>query len=268
MLGSRTKQVHSYGRRGRRIVNVSVDAENPLGQNLKSGYRKALDLDSELEDVGDILLGPLLPRLRDPLPPSPVPAASAPKPVLRKKAKVLQKNAKVAAVTPVRRPLVALAANVPSSTPSHGGRKKDAQLKKPSPLVDVDIIILDKHGRRVSLEKRVSRSDVQTNMGKKAPLGPLKTNKDTPERNTIAISDSEDDTPLARPSRKRHFAPIIISSDEESETDTPRGISVHSSTPPVKPPTRRSPLKNRSAVISPPPSPSVNNPAPSNKLST
>ncbi|KAI0772124.1 hypothetical protein BD413DRAFT_548540 [Trametes elegans] len=271
MLGTRTKQVFAYGRRGHRIVNVSDDVDR----------RKAKEANPT-----DLRRENLVPEAS----PMSVKVSVVQKSSHRvKKAKRSPKTAKLTATeffkAAKRHPLGSIVPNAPASPaiPPPLRAKRRQTVAKPSPLipnspiVNVDILVLDTQGRRVSQERRISRSDVPANV--LAASLPRKTRKSgrpqAVHRNEpIALSsDTEEDIPLARPKRTTRASkakPIIISDDEDSgsgsdyappsraspEADTSLEIST-----PV-PRARRGAQHARSNVIlSPSPTPSLSPPS-------
>lgn len=229
MLGSRTKHVVSYGRRSRRIVNRSEE------ENTQSQTRDAMQV-LEPTLVGETQYGPSV----NPIPPPhnsnqakpsqripPLPPPRSPKPVTRKKGKLSPKAAKATRSISARKPLGSLAANVLAPSAELEGRhkrpslEKGARLKLSLPLASVDIVVLDKHGKRLSQEKRQIRNDVQTNPNGKISAK-LHQKYGRISDDTFNIdSDREDAIPVVRPSRGGRFRPIVVSSDEESDVKPP-----------------------------------------------
>ncbi|KAI0353039.1 hypothetical protein OH77DRAFT_1591608 [Trametes cingulata] len=275
MLGTRTKQVFAYGRRGHRIVNVSddIDRRKPNKEANIVDVRRENDVPSSFAE-----------RSQDSpisLKTSVVQKASQ----RSKKGKTSPRVAKLSALSKGRRhPLGSIVPNAPASpaVPPPLRAKRRQTIAKPSPLtpsspiVNVDIVVLDAQGRRVSQERRISRSDVPANIlaaapqKAKAPARPRVVNR----RDTIVVSsDTEEDVPLARPkriTRGRRVDPIIISDEDSSESDsdyaptkenTPEAdTSVEISTPVRR--AKRGPQRLRAnIVLSPSPSPSISPPS-------
>ncbi|KAI0375861.1 hypothetical protein BV20DRAFT_1040419 [Pilatotrama ljubarskyi] len=269
MLGTRTKQVFAYGRRGHRIINVSDDLE-------RRKPKEVIAVDVRRENV--------IPQsFAESAQDSPVSlkASVAQKASQRlKKGKGSPKVAKLAALSKARRhPLGSIVPNAPASPavpPQLRAKRrqtvaKHSPLTPSSPIVNLDIVVLDAQGRRVSQERRISRSDVPANVlaaappRAKAPARPRAANR----RETIVVSsDTEEDIPLSRPkrvTRGRRVDPIVISDDDRSESDSDYApikedspeadTSVEISTPVRR--AKRGPRRVRSTVIqSPSPSPS------------
>ena len=101
-----------------------------------------------------------------------------------------------------------------------------------SPFVDVDIIVLDGEGKRISQERRVSRTDVIVNPPEAAASdkaikksSKVSAKKPSPERIEL-LSDSEEETAPKPPKRTTGRLKAIITSSDESDMDTtPVGIS-------------------------------------------
>ncbi|OCH94325.1 hypothetical protein OBBRIDRAFT_770081 [Obba rivulosa] len=197
------------------------------------------------------------------------------------KIKPLTKTADGKAKKLGRAPLGCIPTNAPGSpaVPPKVRKKKPTigqctPLKPTLPFVDVDIIVLDDQGRRLSHERRVSRSGVQTNpinmrpggaASKAAGKGPRKS-----RASIVADTDEEiqEVLVLKAPKGRSRKRPIVVSSDEsESEeefnTKIPAPDLVQSEKSPASYPleSRSTPEPRRRNVIlspslSPPPSPS------------
>ena len=246
MLGTRTKQVFSYGRRGHRVVNVYEDYDRPQPKTASLSSEKAEnDVPSRLS--------------RKTIPDFPISTRTtftqAESPIRTKKMKKSPKVAKVGKVDvakPVLRyPLGSLLANAPGSPaippPLRAKRRANAMKAAPltpsSPIVKVDIEVVDAQGRRVSKEHRISRADVQANVLAPAPSKAAKPvprtkamKKKQAEPPIVISSNGEEDEylPLARraggqqateiqkaakrvprPKGKQASSVIVISSDDE-----------------------------------------------------
>ncbi|EGO02049.1 hypothetical protein SERLA73DRAFT_86185 [Serpula lacrymans var. lacrymans S7.3] len=137
--------------------------------------------------------------------------------------------------TPIRQPLTPLHPNITPAALKHVLTKKKAKVngakgtplgaKKPySPLVDLDIIVIDDAGRRLSQERRVSRTNVQVN-----PVTTMPTRRGSKVAakilSVVATSDSEEEEytvkPMKRPAGRKNV--IVISSDESE----PEVVSEH-----------------------------------------
>ncbi|KAL6305804.1 hypothetical protein BKA93DRAFT_885484 [Sparassis latifolia] len=229
MLGARTKQVYAYGRRGHRIVNVTED-RGDIKTTITS-HRA-----SENETISSSSPSPQpIPRHRKkPIISSPIPSPqfkrkNAPTPAAKKKKKASPKAANIRAAKiskSVRHPLGLFPANVPGSPAIAPNlrKKRKALISRGtpfmpnSPFIDVDIVVLDAQGRRLSQERRVSRSDVQIN---KLPALPLKAVKikgtALPNVDIHDISNAEEIVSIPKPPKRARA--IVISSDESGSDD-------------------------------------------------
>ncbi|KAG1755481.1 hypothetical protein EDB19DRAFT_1661648 [Suillus lakei] len=297
MLSARTKQVFAYGRRGHRIVNVVERNESDAFDSpVKTARNPAAPRQIQRENA--IYLSPS-PRHRvhgkskrehvsptkSPL--GPPKKKAQVKPAGRPKKKTVL--SKFEEQTPVRQPLTPRRTNGASPTalpPSALARKKGkapvkslprAALKPTSPIVTLDIIVLDDDGKKLSQERRVSRTDVRINPvtvaaprvgGKGAPKNPV----------IIAISDSDSDVEevpaVARKRLGRMRSAIVISSDDD---EPPPKCKIEPTTTfskrrssflevvvppaPYKIPTPHKPLQKQSSLLPlPPPYPNSKHP--------
>ncbi|OBZ76602.1 Serine/threonine-protein kinase haspin [Grifola frondosa] len=197
----------------------------------------------------------------------------------KRSAKVV-KTGVVNAAVPVRKPLASFPPNVPASpiVPLRKKRKpmlgKGTPLKPLSPVVDVDIIILDAQGRRISQERRVSRPDVQVNpTPSKLRKNGKRENVLGAKRNTTVLSDSEDEFLVPRRARQpinRAQPIVILSDDSENEEPNKKIILPALQLSPETPSTSILPLRSRlriarkrpNIILSPTPTPSPS-PSPS-----
>ena len=288
MLGSRTKQVNSYGRRGSRIVNVSrrrdtesadssetpSDADVPLPPRplrrenaiviSPAKHRPALH---RLKSLGHSPRGSLLAQNRN----------VQPKKVQDVGTKRTQ--SKLGSHTHIRLPLTPLRSNgtALNEPPSPGvkGKFKAPSLKptRPSlkphtPVVAVDIIVLDEEGNMLSQERRLSHTEIQPNRGRTA-TGKCKNIPRSSPRSPppIIISDDSDPEvasfkPCAK-QRGRRSRPIVISSDESDALD--KG-TVHKKKPPPLAKSRSKSESSRVEVVIP--LPPFRNPKVTNKPPT
>ncbi|EIW61678.1 uncharacterized protein TRAVEDRAFT_163113 [Trametes versicolor FP-101664 SS1] len=273
MLGARTKQVFAYGRRGHRIVNVSDDAD-------RRNTKEADHVDTRRENA--VPESPLVSSKT--LKTSVVQKSSQRAGTGKKSPKVVKVGAAVLPKSK-RHVLGSFAPNAPASpavaaplkAKRHPTVAKRSALAPSSPIVNLDIVVLDGQGRRVSQERRISRSDVTANvlaapaLEPKAPARAKAKKQDEP---IVLSSGTEDEAPAARPKRTtriRKAAPIIISDDENSgsgsdyappsaATSLEADSSLEISTPIPK--AKRGPARTRvNVVLSPPPSPSPSPPS-------
>ncbi|KAI0053672.1 hypothetical protein FA95DRAFT_1508208 [Auriscalpium vulgare] len=246
MLSGRTKQVLSYGRRGRRIVDVSdrhgvFDTTNENASARSQPVSKALARDPSPFDSppAKTPLRPRKPRRRISSPLSSPEVSVKRKPRPRAVARLAASPDFKAKSAPVRRqPLAISSPNIPrlSSVSLQGtkaakkvqrvaGSKGKSLLAPSSPTVDVDIIVLDDAGRRISQEHRVSYTQVQGNsLGSGPSVKPLK----DPWDDAIIVSDSEDEVPeTPQPAKMRRAARRIITSSVEP-TDSADVVEISS----------------------------------------
>ena len=228
MLGTRTKQVFAYGRRGHRIVNVSEHREKdqPVDDTCNAHNRKGLQRENA------VVLSPTRPRvqrrrkcssIKDDVT---IPLQTKPTGAMKKHLCKID--------TPQRPPLTPIRLN--SASPAQTSRALAKKVKRPparailctslkpqSPVVAMDIILMDEAGRTVSQERRLSHPDVQTNVThaslRKDHLDAFR------ETQPIIISDGSD-TETSQP-QKRYGArrkpntcavPSLGESETESET--------------------------------------------------
>ena len=204
MLGSKTKRVATYGKRAHRIVaNDAFGKAGGSGRTASSPPVTVIVLDDPVSDS------------------SPQPSSiklKVPSPVAKKKSmtrkKVTSKPIDVDPAPVHRRPLAPREPVVPSNVDSKRVARplaKFAQKPPQSPVVDVEIILLDDEGRTVAKERRVSRTEAQVNPVTTSPSPPL--SKHTWE-----------DADIQKPRRKQRIKPTVIevSSDSEMEPSIPR----------------------------------------------
>jgi serine/threonine-protein kinase haspin len=242
MLGTRTKQVFSYGRRGQRIVSVSEDHENAVVNKnkdkpadpwrtpvvVKTKMRQHFPSESPSPQYVRMQNRATKKKRRSP--------SLSPASLKKRRTRVRQFIGSGVASKPKaddtltpRQPLSSYHPNVPvvggkkARVASARGTPLSGKLNKPfSPFVDMDITVLDQDGRRISQERRVSRTDVVVNPPIKrsasgqARMGTLKKQKSQ----VIMLSDSEDDGHAPKPPKRAGArAKAIVISSDESEVD-------------------------------------------------
>ena len=228
MLSSRTKQVFSYGRRNRRIINDKHD--------LFDANKSSVPNDTGMID--DPITAPQArrkwgasKRLETIVTPSstgspPIPLHNCPK----KRSENDQAYSSKHRHSPssARQPLSSHSVNV-SRRSSLNGSKKLAKLSRTrgalvpkSPDVNMDIIIIDEAGRRVSREKRISKTNVQVNQRTTLHTGPA-THRHATATDAIVISDSDDSdgSTLGIKRRAKRWPKVSSSSDEEDCVKSP-----------------------------------------------
>lgn len=222
MLGSRTKQVNSYGRRGHRIVNISEkrDINNKFlehGSSKHAFSSASTDMlaDDSNSDNDSILVVPTSPqirRIRKRIPrmtspestPEPTPRIDKQIPIVKKakRSPKIAKSGKVDVVMPDRQPLSSVHTNTPKSStaiPNVRKKKKSNSSHAPSlipvsPVIGLDIVVLDAKGRRISQERRVSRSNVHVNRLADSFIPPIpKRGKGSAEDNVAKVASSDQD---------------------------------------------------------------------------
>ena len=273
MLGTKTKHIVSYGRRGHRIVNASDDRSSEVGDATISGvYKPSRRINERTKP----------PVLLDPSPPSSPESThggySSPEFMLKKTRDVTKtyrptQTKKRGKVAPDRKPLSAVSANIISGTttgpsspfvaqaahkkPKPVHRKVSGQgtpkrasvsLKPVSPTVEVEIIILDDSGQRVNTEKRINKPAAPTVPAKRSAQNSkqkVTAKKESPVSCAIVLSDDDDYTPPGNrarkpaPPRKRR---VVYSSDDGSDIEI---VGMTHSVPLPEPSRHTSPLSLR-----------------------
>ncbi|KAM5535495.1 hypothetical protein V8D89_010832 [Ganoderma adspersum] len=230
MLGSRTKHVFAYGRRGHRVVNAYDDYDRTSKDSDSSSTKRENNVPRPHPSENGTKESPISIKSCSSVQDSPLIPVKKPK----RSPKVAKVGVTSAKPKPISRyPLSSIATNAPASPaipPAVRAKRRQTVAKASplipqSPIVDVDIVVLDVHGRRVSQEHRIARIDVQANV--LAPLPSKKTKmlsrgakSGTVKRKIEPIvlsSDSEEDIPLVRPKRnaRKKAKPIVISDSEE-----------------------------------------------------
>lgn len=251
MLGAHTKQVSSYGRRNRRIVNDSHDPFDGVEDAKRSPVSRR---------IGDpIVNGHTLTSMFSPH----VSPQRRPK-KRRGDTKAETSHKRRTESDSGRHPLSPHSVNV-SRRSALGGPSKKSPLSGPhgaskalvplSPVTNVDIIVLDENGRRLSLEKR-SKSNVQVNQ--KKPLHrESPAYRQAPATSVIVISDSEDDETNDSPSlqltqRAKRWPKVMSSSDEEDDAESSISLSPPPKSIVAASGIQKSPIPHRSKPPSPP----------------
>lgn len=227
MLSTRTKQVFSYGRRNKRIINDKLDLFDVQGTNKSSAPNDT----GTIDDPITILTTPKARRKRGTgrrldmmVTPSstgsPMPLHNHPK--KRRENDQVCSSKRRHSPSSTRKPLSSHSINV-SRHSSLNGSKKLAKLSgsrgtlvPKSPDVNMDIIIIDEDGRRVSQERRVSKTNVQVNQ--RTTLHPgAATRRQATATDAIVVSDSDDSdgSTLGIKRRAKRWPKVSSSSDEE-----------------------------------------------------
>ncbi|KAI0268119.1 hypothetical protein BC834DRAFT_867963 [Gloeopeniophorella convolvens] len=254
MLGTHTKQVFSYGRRNRRIISVSksevFDDESTKRISVYNAAPNLMRDAQSNENTLSISGAPLSKRKQGAGKRLGVSSAAsstfsspAPSHRVNKASKVHKTDSPrkpLQSSDSGRRPLGSHSINVlKQSTPvkpkrkarKSGSKGTPKSLAPQSPVIDVEIFVLDEAGTRVSQEWRTSRTNVQVNPATTVSLDAASSRRTVARADTIVISDDDDDDYVLSPQPKRRVKGrqlIVISSDEEDNGDPPV-ISIPSS---------------------------------------
>ena len=235
MLSTRTKQVFSYGRRNKRIINDRDDLFDVLDTRNSSAPNGPKKLDDEIV----VLATPIArrgqgtgKRLEIMVSPSstdspPMSSHNFPK-RRRENYQALSSIKPRHSPSSSRRPLSSHSVNI-SQRSSLGGRKRMTKLSgsrgallPQSPDVDMDIFVIDETGRRLSQERRVSKTNAKVNQITTLHTGPA-THRRPTATDAIVISDSDDsDGPsLKFKQRAKRWPKVLSSSEEEDVAESP-----------------------------------------------
>ena len=256
MLGSRTRQVNSYGKRSVRVISddrpgrqSSIFDDTPLQWKPVASRMKKRE--NELPKKSKPLSPRAVGQQKSKL--SPLRAHVAKKMALASQAANPQTPLKRLPPrlpdTPVRTPLAPYSANIPAS-PALSRLPTSIKPAAVKPVVEVEIITLDDHGQAIKKEKRISRpkaSSIESN------VSPLSDDSARPKRRKPllrragvrrVVSDDESDPSSCdsahaqldanspprkpNPSSKKRAQPRQVLSDNESvsEDDTPIHITI------------------------------------------
>ncbi|KIK67787.1 hypothetical protein GYMLUDRAFT_237993 [Collybiopsis luxurians FD-317 M1] len=288
MLGARTKQINSYGKRSQRIVSAfqSESATKsssilddlppprivPVASRMKKRSENAVALSKS--KISSPKQRPVLKKKKE----SPL-AQPLRQKLMRAQADRKFSNPKLAVEgTPTRKPLAMYPLNTPGSPaiPSGLARKKNTKLKTPllkphSDVVEVDIIVLDHEGKTISRERRISKGKESISSGDSSfehsdnhvqPTKQSKRLRGQPKAIVTVVSDGEDsflegadvpsspaEIPLSKPTRVPFRAP--------SQKPPPR-VLAHVLVPPASPDLASAiKVTNVPAPSSPPPMPLI-----------
>ena len=252
MLGTRTKQINSYGKRGRRVVDATSDTDRPTTNSKLVSIFADLPPAPVWTSVASKMKKrevitkqkPISPKVgllkKRRLSPSLSPAK---KKQLKLKATseariigakpsgsddltghgIRKTDPALISDFPSRAPLSNLRLNMPGSpavsqklakSRIHPKKGTPSKLKKPfSPFVDMDIMILDDEGNVVRKERRVSRTGVDVDLPHRPPSKNVQAGEfGDPESETA----SQPRRPKRRTARKRA---VIVSDDSEPEEE-------------------------------------------------
>lgn len=290
MLGIRTKQINTYGKRGRRVVDVSsATSAAPVSSEILSVFDGAPPPLPQFKSLSSTKRENLVPsrtkpslvsvkpvglqkkkRLSSVLSPPKkkrvahlvnIEAVPAKPPAKRKPTSHTEADDVESPIdipiSPPRKPLTSYTLNL-SGSPTNPPKRiplKNApttKSKKPfAPFVDVDIIVLDDDGKTISKERRVSRSNVDTKPS--SPQRRKATKSIVKARSKIVDSDSEAEILTHRPKRTASRKPIIISDDSASESDIETSTTVKLAKPVVAKTNPARPKSQVEVVIPPAP---------------
>jgi serine/threonine-protein kinase haspin len=237
MLGARTKQVVSYGKRNKRIVNVSDEMAYRTAKQ-EDPFRVVQPLtqssNSQENDVAPRAPAPpkkvcvvVLPkRKRAPFVVSPSSVKNRMHPLKT----VIKRDSGIGTGTSSRRPLGLISNNVPVTPVASVVSRKQAKprishtpqssVKPISPFVNLDIIVTDDRGQRVSEEKRVFRTDMQINPLVSEPNTRVHGIFAPGKSDVINLCDSDEEVVLrpARAARKRVARQVVVSDDSDDDS--------------------------------------------------
>ena len=222
MLGSKKKRVTTYGKRTYRIAADDGFSKTTVSRRTVASPPVAVTiLDDPMSNIS-LLPSPIRPK--------------ASSPAIKKKSTTRKKVTSTSVGSPasVRRPLAPREPAVSINVEPKQAEKPPKKLAKkplPSPVVDVEIIVLDGEGRTVAKERRVSKAGTQVNPVTTSPLSRHKHDKKnagvqkprkTSRGNPVVTEISSDSEPELPPTRRKRAATrrrqiVILSDEDESE---------------------------------------------------
>ena len=229
MLSTRTKQVFTYGRRNKRIINDRDDLFDVPDSKNSSAPNGSKRLDYQIVALATPLArreqgaGKRLDIMVSPSSTGSPPLSSHNLPKRRRENYQALSSIKPRhSPSSSRQPLTSHSVNI-SQRSSPSGRKKMTKLSRSraallpqSPDVDMDIFVIDETGRRVSQERRVSKTNVKVNQRTILHPGPAMHTA----TGAIVISDSDDSDGSSKFKRRVKRWPKVLSSSEE-EVESP-----------------------------------------------
>lgn len=229
MLSTRTKQVFTYGRRNKRIINDRDDLFDVPDSKNSSAPNGSKRLDYQIVALATPLArreqgaGKRLDIVVSPSSTGSPPLSSHNLPKRRRENYQALSSIKPRhSPSSSRQPLTSHSVNI-SQRSSPSGRKKMTKLSRSraallpqSPDVDMDIFVIDETGRRVSQERRVSKTNVKVNQRTILHPGPAMHTA----TGAIVISDSDDSDGSSKFKRRVKRWPKVLSSSEE-EVESP-----------------------------------------------
>lgn len=264
MLGSHTKQINAYGKRGKRIIDDRGETNQTLGKveiisifddlppppewkSVASRMKKRENVaPPKSSTISTKVVGLQKKRRLSPVL-SPVKrkptsrvgqlieseAVRKPKAVLKSKQKSLATgNAAdpiILSTSPTRAPLLSVALNIPGTPISrnvqHSMKHRAIKANRHfSPFVDVDIIVLDDNGRTVRAEKRVFRTDADANPFHQTAEHAKSYRHTVPP--TQSDTESSEIVSQLRPIRRKPTQKTVILSDD-SDSDIANSSSTN-----------------------------------------
>ena len=103
--------------------------------------------------------------------------------------------------------------------------KRAVSLKPVSPVIDVEITVLDEDGKQVNVEKRTTKPAAQVNPLKKKAVSKIKQRRHSGQTadTAIELSDDDDDDEYQPPTRRIHKPAAarrrVVSSSDDDESD-------------------------------------------------
>jgi len=235
MLSTRTKQVFSYGRRNRRVINDRHDLFDVPDTNKSSAPNGSKTSDHPIV----VLATPSARRkqgtgkkLEVMVSPSstgspPVSSSNFPKKRRRENDQARPPIKPRHSPSSIRPPLSSHSVNISRRTSLSGSKKMTKPSRSrgthlpQSPDVDMDIFVIDETGRRVSQERRVSKTNVKVNQRTILHPGPTTRRHATATGAMVSDSDDSDGSSLKLKRRAKRWPKVMNSSDEEDVVESP-----------------------------------------------
>lgn len=301
MLNTRTKQINSYGKRGKRVVDVTVASASapaakeiisifddlppapawaPIASRMKGRENAGTPAKQKPKaQAPKVVAGQRKARLSKPLSPPRKPHAA-----LKDSKQAVQKDEDVGTGigkaktkgaplrdklgleidSPPRKPLPTHLVNLKASpavslatraTKQRGaGTKPSSGLTKPtSPIVNMDIFVLDDEGRVVSKERRSSRTGVAAPPKQSAKATNSKVAKANAKVPVYVDSESEVEM-IENPTRgqlksKKRTTRTIVSDESDSDCDAPIPAPNFTTTDPKPKSTKTKPLQQARTTV-------------------
>ena len=241
MLSTRTKQVFTYGRRNKRIINDRDDLFDVPDTKNSSAPNGSKRLDHQIV----ALATPLARREKGAgkkrnIVVSPSSTGSPPLSSHNFPKRRRENYQALSSIKPrhspssSRPPLSSHSVNMSQRSPLTGRKKMTklsgsrAALLPQSPDVNMDIFVIDETGRRVSQERRVSKTNVKVNQRTILHRGPAMHTA----TGAIVVSDSDDSDGSSKFKRRaKRWPKVLSSSEEEFESPIRSASSLNSPRP-------------------------------------